>query len=79
MEGARAGAGGALSVSRAAGARPGTLPLRQPDSKQPDRRKPVGLLRFRPMADRCVRAYRWVSIMYIWTTTSGENVNGTQP
>lgn len=25
------------------------------------------------------RAYRWVSIMYIWTTTSGENVNGTQP
>lgn len=25
------------------------------------------------------RAYRCVSIMYIWITTSGENVNGTQP
>lgn len=74
MEGARAGAGGSLTPSV-----PGRHASRQPESKQPDRCEPVGLFRFRLCRVPMPSAYRCVSIMYIWTTTSGENVNGTQP
>lgn len=64
MEGARAGAGRPLSASGRPVMRAG--------------RKQKGAAQCRPsMAPP--RAYRWVSIMYIWITTSGENVNGTQP
>ncbi|GBH23983.1 hypothetical protein BvRS1_10320 [Burkholderia vietnamiensis] len=73
MEGARAGAGGALNGARA------RRPIAGPShSKKPDRRAADRALSFGAPGFGAA-AYRWVSSMYIWITTSGENVNGTQP
>ncbi len=56
------------------------MPVVFPDSGLRKANSPIGANRSGCfVCGGAARAYRCVSIMYIWITTSGENVNGTQP